>query len=161
MTTTRRIEELVARFDAVNADAIALVEACTDAQWLVTCAAEGWPAAVVAHHIAVVHHEFMPLVRAFAGGETFSPGSSMDDVDRINADHAREFAHAGKAETLDALRANAAALARLLRAIPDDRLDRIAGTYGGREMTVAQVVEWIVIGHAQSHLSSLRAMLGS
>ena len=161
MTTTTRIDQLVARFDAVNAGAIALVEACTDAQWRATCAAEGWPAAVVAHHIAVVHDEFMPLVRAFAGGETFSPGSSMDDVDRVNAHHAREFADVGRPETLDVLRVNGAALAQLLRAIPDDGLDRIAGTYGGREMTVAQVVEWIVIGHVQSHLASLRAAFGA
>ncbi len=159
MTTTTRIEQLVARFDAVNAGVIAAVTSCSDEQWRRACAAEGWPVAVVAHHIAVVHDEFLPLVRALAGGETFSPDSSMDDVDRINAGHAREFADVGKPETLDALRVNGAALAQLLRTVPDDGLDRIAGTYGGRDMTVAQAVEWIVIGHAQSHLASLRAAL--
>ena len=160
MTTTTRTEQLVARFEAVNDDVIALVNACSDEQWR-RRGDEGWSAAVVAHHIAVVHDEFMPLVRAFAGGETFSPGSSMDAVDRINADHAREFADVGKAETVDALRANGAALAHLLRTLTDDALDRTAGTYGGREMKVAQVVEWIVIGHAQSHLNSFRAALTS
>ncbi|TAK64056.1 MAG: DinB family protein [Dehalococcoidia bacterium] len=157
MTTTTKIEQLVARFAAVNDEAIALVEARTDAQWRATAAAEGWSAAVVAHHIAVVHDEFMPLVRAFAGGETFSPGSSMSDVDRINAEHARDFADVSQPETIEALRTNGAALAELLLAITDDGLGRTAGAYGGREMTVAQVVEWIIIGHAQEHLASLRA----
>ena len=161
MTTTTKIDQLVARFIAVNDEAIALVDACSEAQWRAPAAAEGWPAAVVAHHIAVVHDEFMPLVRAFAGGETFSPGSAMDEVDRINADHAREFADVGKPETIDALRVNGAALTHLLRTIPDEALDRIAGTYGGREMTVAQVVDWIVIGHAESHLASLRSAPGA
>ena len=157
MTITTKTEQMVARFDAVNDEAIALVDGCGDERWRAASAAEGWSAAVVAHHIAAVHGEFMPLARAFAGGETFSPGSSMHDVDRINAEHASEFANAGKAETVEALRTNGASLAQLLRTITDDALDRTAGTYGGREMTVAQVVEWIIIGHAQEHLASLRA----
>lgn len=159
MATTTKIEQLIARFDAVNDDAIALVESCDDEQWRAGCAAECWSAAVVAHHIASVHDEFMPLARAFAAGQTFSPGSAMDQVDRINAEHARAFADVGRAETADALRTNGAALAALLRTIADDALDRTAGTYGGREMTVAQVLEWIVIGHAREHLNSLRATL--
>jgi hypothetical protein len=161
MPATTKIDDLIARFDAVNADAIALVETCPDARWRAICPAERWTAAVVAHHIAVVHDEFLPLVRAFAGGETFSPGSSMDDVDRTNAEHARAFAGVGRHETAEALRANGAALSVALRAIADDALRAIAGTYGGREMTVAQVIEWIVIGHAQSHLDSLRATIVS
>jgi hypothetical protein len=161
MPPTTKIDDLIASFDAVNADAIALVETCPDARWRATCPAEAWPAGVVAHHIAVVHGEFLPLVRAFAGGATYSPGSSTDDVDRTNAEHARTFAGVGKPETADLMRTNGDALSAALRAIADDALDAIAGTYGGREMTVAQVVEWIVIGHARSHLDSLRAAIAS
>jgi hypothetical protein len=127
MSASTKIDHLIARFDAVNAEAIAFVETCPDAQWRATCPAERWPAAVVAHHIAVVHQEFMPLVRAFAGDETFSPSSSMDDVDRTNAEHALAFAAVGKRETAEALRASGAALAAALHAIAEDALGRTAG----------------------------------
>jgi hypothetical protein len=114
---------------------------------------------VVAHHVAVVHRDFAGLVAALAAGETRSPSSSMDDVHQSNAQHAREHAAVGQAETLDALRTNGPAIADLLRGLRDEQLDRTAGVFGGHELSVAQVVEWIVIGHAREHLASIRATL--
>ena len=83
----------------------------------------------------------------------------MEAVHRSNAQHARDFAAVGKPETLDALRAHGAAIAELLRSLGDDHLDRTAGVFGGRELSVAQVVERIVIGHAREHLASIRATI--
>jgi len=158
---TRRAEHFAARFAAVNDEVIATVMGCTDAQWRQPCASEGWSVGVVAHHIAVVHRDFTGLVAALAAGETRSPGSSMEVVHRSNAQHARDYAAVGRPETLDALQTHGAAIAHLLRSLGDEQLDRTAGVFGERELSVAQVVEWIVIGHAGEHLASLRATIAA
>ncbi len=154
-----RADEFAAQFEAVNDEIMATVTGCTDEQWRQPCASEGWSLGVVAHHIAVVHRDFIGLVEALAAGETRSPGSSMEAVHRSNAQHARDYAAVGKPETLDALRTHGAAITQLLHSLGDEQLDRTAGVFGERELSVAQVVEWIVIGHAGEHLASIRATI--
>lgn len=156
-----RVAALAAQFAALNDEAIALVTGCTDEQWRQPCAGEGWSVGVVAHHIGAVHRDFIHIVDLLAAGRTFSPGGSMEVVDQSNAQHAHDHAAIGKAETLDALRTNGAALARSLRSLRDEQLDNVAGTFGGRELSVNQVVEYIVLGHPREHLASLRATLAN
>jgi len=156
---TARAEQLAALFVAVNDEVIAAVTGCTDAQWRQPCASEDWSVGVVAHHIAVVHRDFVGLLEALTAGKTRSPGSSMEAVHQSNAQHARDYATAGKPETLDALRTNGAAIVQLLRGLRDEQLDRTAGVFGEHEMSVAQVVQWVVIGHAGEHLASLHATI--
>jgi hypothetical protein len=157
---TTRTEQLAAEFAAVNADAIATVTGCTTAQWRQPCVNEGRSVGVVAHHIATVHHDFTGLLTALVAGQTRSPGSSMEQVHASNARHARDFATVGQSETLDLLRTNGAAVIQLLGRLDDEQLDRTAGVFGGNELSVARVVEWIVIGHAREHLASIRATIG-
>jgi hypothetical protein len=155
----RLAEQLATQFEAINAEVIAIVETCTGEQWRRPAAGEGWPVGVVAHHIAEVHQDFVGLLGALASGQTRSPGASIEDVDQGNARHAHDYAAVGKPEALEALRTNGAAVARLLRSFSNEQLGHVAGVFGGRELSVAQVVEWIVIGHAAEHLASLRATL--
>ncbi|HEX5504795.1 MAG TPA: DinB family protein [Thermomicrobiales bacterium] len=156
---TTRVEHLVAEFEAVNEEIIAIVARCSDEEWRRACTGEGWAVGVVAHHIATVHRDFLGLIGALAAGQTRSPGSSMANVDQSNARHACDHAAVGRQETLDALRENGAAAARQLRDLRDEQLDRVAGVFGGHELSVAQVLEWVVIGHAREHLASIRATL--
>jgi uncharacterized damage-inducible protein DinB len=156
---TTRAGQLADQFEAVNDEVIDAVTGCGDAQWRQACAGDGRSVGVVAHHIAAVHRDFAGLVAALATGETRSPSSSMEDVHRSNAQHARDHAAVGQAETLDALRTNGPAIAQLLRGLRDEQLDRPAGVFGGHELSVSQVVEWVVIGHAREHLVSIRATL--
>ncbi len=156
---TKRAEQFAARFEAVNDEVIATVMGCDEEQWRQPCASEDWSVGVMAHHIAVVHRDFIGLVEALAAGETRSPGSSMRVVHRSNAQHARDYAAVGTPETLDALRTHGAAIVHLLGSRGAAQLDRTAGVFGEQELRVAQVVERIVIGHAAVHLASLRATL--
>lgn len=149
-------EKLAAQLDAVNDEIIALLMGCTDEQWRRVCASEGWPLGVVAHHIAATQQDFIEMVKVLAAGRTRSPTASMEDVHQSNARHARDYAAVGKVETLDLLRTGRDAIAALLRGIADGQLDRTAGVFGGRELSVKQVVEWIVTGHATIHLASMR-----
>jgi hypothetical protein len=154
-----RAEEYAARFEAINNEVIGLVTECTDEQWRQPCVNEERPVGVVAHHIGTVHSDFIWIVERVASGQTFSPNASMDVVHESNAQHAREHAEVGKQETLDALRTNGAALARSIRSLRDEQIDQIAGTFGGNELTVAQVLEYIVLGHAAEHLGSIRSTI--
>lgn len=160
-TATSRIDQYVAQFEAINDEVIALVEGCTDEQWRQPCVNEERPVGVVVNHIGIVHRDFLWIVERLASGQTFSPSMSMDSVHENNARQAREHAAVSKHEALEALRTNGAALAQGMRGIRDGQLDNIAGTFGGNDLTVTQVLEWIVIGHATEHLGSIRSTVAA
>ena len=159
MTSMTRTGELARQFEAVNAEMIAAVTECGDDQWNVPSANDGRTVGVVAHHVGEVNGAFAGIIETLAAGETYTPTVSMDEVHRRNARHASDHAGVGKQETLDVLRANGTAILNALRRIDDERLDQVAGVFGGHEMTVTQVMEWVVIGHAGEHLASIRATL--
>lgn len=161
MTAMTTAGALAARFAAQNDEIVALVEGCTDAAWRRVTAEEGWPVGVTTHHIAIVQEAFVRLVGRLAAGATYSPTVAMDAIDRENAAHARDFAAVGKAETLAPLRASGEAIGRLLGGLDDADLARVAGTFGGNELSVGRVVEYVVIGHAAAHLASIRATLAA
>lgn len=154
---TTRVEQLAAQFAAVNHELSALIIGCTDEQWRQPCVDEARAVGVVAHHAAVVQHAFTGMVATLVAGETYTPNTAMDVIDQLNAQHARENAQVWKEETLGILRASEATIAQQLRSLDDAQLDRVAGVFGGHELTVAQVVEMVVIGHAGAHLASIRA----
>ena len=159
MTVTTRAAELAANFERLNNDAIGLVTGCTDEQWRRTTHAEGWTVAATAHHLAIVQRAFIGMVARLAAGETYTPTMSMDEIHRGNAEHAAEFAEADRPETLEILHSSGAQMASRIRSIDDAGLDRIAGTFGGNELTVAQVIEYVVIGHAREHVTSIKETL--
>ena len=153
-----RVAALAAQFAAITDELSTLITGCTDAQWRQPCVNEARTVGVVAHHAASVQQEsFTGIVATLAAGETFSPKASMAEVDQVNAQQAQEQAEVDKAEILDLLHASAATIAQHLRSFDDAQLERIAGTFGGHDLTVAQVIEYVVIGHAGEHLASIRA----
>ncbi len=156
-TTTSRAAQYADQFAAVNDEVIALVTGCTGEQWRLRCVDEERSVAVVAHHIAEVNGAFTRMVERLASGSTYTPNTSMDEIHRQNAQHARAYAEVGKQEVLEGLQANGAAIVQQLRSIKDEQLDQIAGVFGGNELTLAKVIEYVVIGHTAAHLNSIRA----
>ena len=156
-TTTTRAEQYAAQFAAANDEVIALVTGCTDEQWRLRCTDEERSVAVVAHHIADVNAAFTRMVARLASGTTYSPNTSMEEIDRNNARHALDYAEVGKPEVLAGLRTSGATIAQQLRDLSDEQLDHVAGVFGGQELTMAKVIEYVVIGHTAAHLNSIRA----
>lgn len=156
-TTTTLGADLAARFAAVNAEAIAAVEACTAEQWRRPTAAEGWPVAVVAHHMAGVAGFFAGVFGAVAAGNAEPTALSAAGVDENNARHARDHANADRAETLAELRANGAAAERVLAGLGDDQIAAVAVRFDGHPMTVAELAEGGLIAHFREHAASIRA----
>jgi len=151
--------QLADQLDAVTRDFIGVVQACTPEQWARTTGSEGWSVGVVAHHAAVSYPAFGQLVQALAAGVQDIPPVSAEQLHEGNARHAREFAHAGKPETLDLLRNGGNTLVQTIRDLSDEQLGITTGILFGGEMSLTQIIERIVIGHPASHLASIRATL--
>jgi len=160
MSTTTRAAERIAQLEAVNDEVAATVESCTAEEWSRVTAEEGWTVAATAHHIAEIQRRFARLAGILAAGQTFTPSMTMEQIHESNAQHAREYADADQGETLEILRESCAEIRALIEGMSDADLDRPAGIFGGNELTVDQVLENIVVGHAHAHLASIRDTLG-
>ncbi|MGH2549691.1 MAG: hypothetical protein ACRDHN_09885, partial [Thermomicrobiales bacterium] len=78
-----------------------------------------------------------------------------------NAQHAHDHADTPKTETLDLLIANTPIAVALINSLQEEGLDQFAGNFGGHDLTVGLVIEWIGIGHPQGHLESIKATIGN
>lgn len=156
-----RAEALAKQFEAKVAEATAVFEHLSDADWKKTTSAEKWPVCVVAHHIAMAHEGIGGLVKAVASGP-FAPSLTMDAIHAMNAKHAQEFANCTKPETLALHKKNAEAAAAMVRGLDDVGLDRSASPLTGMPaMSAEQLVGGLLVGHIDEHLGSIRATIGA
>jgi hypothetical protein len=98
------------------------------------------------------------------------PGGSwtLEGVAQWNADMAEQHANVTQAEVLGVLSANSARALELIRGLSDDQLERRlsdldrenTGPFNPELYTVGQIIEQMLIGHVQVHLSSLKATVG-
>ena len=132
-------------------------------QWGVTCRNhptirvgdddEGRRVGTVAHHVAVALPRQVEFIRAIVrGGETPRPSNAA------NAEHARANPDPDRAETISLLRLNSSEAAALVRGLSDEELVRTGQTFAG-EMSAAQAIERVLIGHVDWHEGSIKATL--
>jgi hypothetical protein len=150
-------EELASQFEETNAAVVAAIEACDEVAWQ-NLSEEGWTAAALAHHIAEDHGLIFGLVQGVAMGQP-GPGIDMAELDRTNAEHAKNFASCSKAEVVELATTGADAAATGLRALTDEQLNNSTDFFG-TETTAAQIAQNILIGHAQGHLANFKAATG-
>jgi uncharacterized damage-inducible protein DinB len=161
MSTTTSAAELAAQFATVNDEIIAATRQCDAAGWQRITAAEGWTVAATVHHVAIVQRAFAGMVARLAAGETYTPNISWDTINAENARHAEEYAGADEEESLDILQASRDDILSSLGGLSDAELERSAGNFGGNELSVGQVVEYVVTGHPREHVASIIATLAS
>jgi uncharacterized damage-inducible protein DinB len=154
---SERARTLAQQLERANHDLIGTIEGLSDAQWHVKTPGDGRSVGVVAHHVATSHKMVAGIAGAIAHGQPVPP-ITMEMVHQGNAAHAAQHAHCTKAETLALLRQNGAAAVAAVRAFGDAELDRTA-TFPMGTMSVAQVVERILTGHAQDHHGSIKRAL--
>jgi hypothetical protein len=153
-----RAEAYAKQLEEANAELVGLVERIPDDKWAsLTTKPEGWPLCVVAHHVAESHGSIVGLAQAVATGQPVPP-LTMEMIDQGNAQHAREHATAGKAETLRLLREGGTAAAGIVRGLSDEQLDR-TGPVLGNPMPASAVIEHILIDHVRQHLESVKGVL--
>jgi uncharacterized damage-inducible protein DinB len=160
--STRATDD-AAQFAAINDEVIAAVEGCTAEQWRQPSTSEGWSVAAVAHHIAEANGAVAGMIERLVAADAYTPTTSIsaDQLHERNAQHARDYAEVAQAEVLDLLRANGTAMVQALHKLDAEHLKRIAGVFGGNELTGAQLVEFVAIGHTAEHGASIRATLSS
>lgn len=155
-----RTEELAGRFEAVNADLLALVEPLSDEHWFSTCDDEGATIAAVVSHVGGSYRAIGTWIGSVASGEE-TPSITRAEINAGNERLFDRHARRPKDEALDAYRRNAAAAAERVRALTDDELTRSRFLpHFDRTFTVDELVEQVLIGHPTGHLASLRKTLG-
>ena len=149
-------EQLATSFEKANDELIKAVSALTDEQWRTATAAEGWSVGVTAHHVVASREHVMHIVRLLAT----SPATvefTQQMLNDSNAEHAKQFSGASRAETLELARTSGSKVAAELRGMSDDALAQGGEMSGfGRRMTAADMVEGALTGHALGHLESIR-----
>jgi hypothetical protein len=156
-----RADALAKKFEEASKAVTDVLTRVSDADWKKMTSGEKWSVGVVAHHIAMSHAGISNLVKSVASGKSV-PTLTMAALDQMNAQHAKEHAGCSKSETLELHKKNAAAAAAIVRGLSDAELDRTGGVLIGMPpMSTQQAVEQILIKHANEHLGSIRAALGT
>jgi hypothetical protein len=161
---TSRAARLADQFEAAQEGFIRLVESLTVEHWRmkgkntpelrINNEDESRPVGVIAHHVAVNQDWIMSRIKAIIDDKPTPPV----DFKEINAHHANEHAHATRAEVLALLRDSKPRIAKELRAVQDDQLDKERELPSGT-MTVQQRIERVLIGHMKSHQASIEATI--
>jgi acetyl-CoA carboxylase carboxyltransferase component len=153
-------ETTAADIEALVDELVAFIESTRDVDWHISTPAEDWTLGVVAHHIAVglaQGSDWLELARL--GNDIPGTVRSHDDA---NASHAREFANATRAETIQVARANGARAAATVRSLHDAelRLSCAFGPSGGSKTTVERLAG-AFRRHADRHMESIREALAA
>lgn len=160
----QRVQTLVAQFAEVNKAIRLVVASCTEAQWQTPCSSERWSVGVTVHHVANGYDQegwVAGVIAAILAGQALPAHPAELHPDRdYNEWNAQHFAACSQDETLALLRRNETAALRLIESLQDEDLDKTApASSDGDMVSVQQIIENILIDHAQEHLSSLRATL--
>src|SRR5262245_50176117 len=155
-----KAESLASRFEAKVREAEGALQRLSDADWKKMTGAEKWSVGVTAHHMAGALEPISQMIRALASGQPIE-GFSMERLDAMNAQHARDFAACTKAETIELLHWGAALAARTVRALSDGDLARKGTVLAGvPPMSVEDLASAGLLGHLDGHLESIRKTAG-
>jgi hypothetical protein len=134
----------------------------TEAEWQMRLPKDGRKIGVIVNHVASVYPVEVLLALTIAEGKPIT-GVTADNVDEMNAEHAKKNDAVPKVETLELLRRNSAAAAIAIRELGDDELDRaaLASLYSDAPVTCQFVLEDHAVRHSYHHLARLRRAVQS
>jgi hypothetical protein len=156
-----QVNVFISQFQTNNAEFVAVVSGCWDDDWARIGANDERTVGVIAFHMATVQGGLAGLIEALMTGKPTNAPGSIEEIEKMNADHAHNHAAVGKEGVVNALSASGQAFVTQLRRLSDDDLDRSVGVLVGSEMTIGQVVQFAVIGHQREQLDSIRGSLGT
>jgi hypothetical protein len=134
----------------------------TEAEWQMRLPKDGRKIGVIVNHVASVYPVEILLALTIAEGKAIT-GVTADNVDEMNAEHAKKNDAVTKVETLELLRRNSVAAAIAIRELGDDDLDRaaLASLYSDAPVTCQFVLEDHAVRHSYHHLARLRRAVQS
>ena len=132
----------------------------TDAQWRTRVPKDGRTIGVIVHHVASVYPLEIELAQKLAAGQSIT-GVTMEDVDAMNAKHAKENSAITKEAALELLARNSGAAAAAIRALSDEALAQAApvSLYGDAPLTCQFLLEDHAVRHSYHHLSVITRTL--
>jgi hypothetical protein len=131
--------------------------ALTDAEWHTRVPKDGRKVGVIVHHVATMYPLEIQVAETLAGGKPVV-GVTSDDINAMNAEHAKEHDAVTKEAALDLLRRNSTAAAAAIRALTDEQLDRAApvSLNADAPLTCQFMLEDHAVRHSYHHLAGLR-----
>lgn len=157
MTTTGA--ELADQFEALNAQFMETVAAIPADAWSTKMTEDGWSVGVEAHHVVGWYGDLANMVSVLASGAAVPPGA-LTGLNERNARHAAADVTRTREEALAIARAESGKPAAALRALTAEQLAQ-SHDMGGRQMTVQQIAENVVVGHTRMHMGRIKAALES
>ena len=132
----------------------------SEAAWNTPVTGDGRPVGVVVHHVASVYPVEVELAQVLASGSPIT-GVTMEVINTMNAEHARNNAAISKEETLELLEKNSKAAAEAIRRFSDEALENAAtvSLYGDAPLTAQFFIEDHALRHSFHHLSRIRKTL--
>ena len=157
---SQRAQDLSKRIESFKDDVITYVNSLSDQEWNAACEWEEWTAGVTARHIGAGHFRIFELAGMIVQGKELPP-LTIDQINAMSDKDSRAHSNCTKDETLDALRENGAQLVSFVSGLSDDELDRKGSmpAFGG-EVTVNQVIDFVIFQSAQEHLDSIKTAVG-
>jgi Mycothiol maleylpyruvate isomerase N-terminal domain len=153
---SNKADTLATRFEQASNEFASRLQGLSDGDWQSKTVEEGWTVAATAHHAAGSSAPISMMVRSAATGSPMPP-ITVDGLNQMNADHAKEFANVSREATLALLRETTGPAANLVRGLSDEQLTRKAMMPFGMEMTAEQIIEAVLIGHITGHATSITA----
>ena len=135
-------------------------EGLSDSEWNKPVLGDGRTIGVVVHHVANVYPLEVKLAKSLAIGNPITE-ATMDAINQMNADHAKEFANVGKTETIELLRKNSKIAADAVRSFTDKELDNAStvSLNANAPLTVQFFVEDHALRHSYHHFSKIKETL--
>lgn len=157
----QRSEDLATRFEQAVKDLASTIEACPDGKWNAVCE-DPWTVAQVAQHIAGQFPLEGEYFYAAAEGKAL-PGYSWADINGKNDARAAANKDASKADVLKTLNDGAPTIAKWIRGLSDEQLDRTSplALADGAQVSTIQLLEGgVLIDHVGGgHLASIKAAI--
>ena len=135
-----------------------LARTLSDAEWVMPCSAESWPAGFVAFHIARGFQrqaEFVEQAVAGGGPHVFDWG----DTHALNASVIAAHPSPTRDDVISLARTSVDRMAAAVDGRADADLERVAFVYEGHERSVLWVLRSLAVHHARGHRESIAAAL--
>lgn len=157
---SQRTEALAVRLERGASELATFASGLTDAQWQTRLPKDGRKVGVVVHHVATMYPLEIQLAQVLAAGKPVT-GVTWDDVNALNANHAREHDGVTKEAALELLRRNSTAAAAAIRALSDEELDLAAPVSldADAPLTCQFMLEDHAVRHSYHHLAIIRRAL--
>jgi hypothetical protein len=144
-------------YEAAIDDVLDLCGQVSEHDWQVPSTAEGWPIGTVIHHVAVGNQLICDWIRILARGEDIA--ISGEEVDRMNAAHATDYARCDRLETMRLVEAEREAGVRLLTSLTDAELAREGLFRVPDQRRTAEQMARVLVSHVRSHLRNIQSLL--